>query len=1003
MKSIIRRLTSCVVTAALVSSLVPAPALATAANPRPVIEDDYSFTATRASNQQVEDHFAFREDCFQRSSFLGCSHLAELSAQLALASQAWFGPNEDPYEDNVGETEHNMVAMLAAMDFSDVEANTYCSTDTQADSIGVAVGVRQVVQDGETYTLVAIVPRTGGYKREWIGNFTVGDDSIHQGFKDARDEVLRFTKAYVAEHGITGKLKVWTVGHSRGGAIANLVAGFLAGGGAAYLGNDVSVAPEDVYCYTYASPTAIKAGVSMAEVLSVSATRDGSYATTDTPGDAWASDATGTLEPTDNATYGGIRTFVSSTDLVPLIPPTTWGFARYGKDLAANAGSLGVEDMAAQLAELGSPAYALFQHGGDPRGYSWVTLDLLQVNASAFSLNTLPFVEVEGGPSMEQLTARLVAGLSHEVPGNADYVDEEYQDTLQAASGLFFLVNGKVTGQGGLVGLLSKDESGNLPKGLLCAYLDYASTRLRAEGRAQNEAEATAIVLREILACLASGGTNAEENVQLATSIETVDDLLATLGKVIGDNADTPLVQSLLDRLAQIELVTMARDALLVPMLGTFKPGFDSSAYTALDEEAKQAAFKDLIVTFLKALYYGPEEGTTASLMYKNGQEVRLFVYNFLSIVVPGDVIGRDDGLSGQSDEAETIPTMSAEAAEAMAVLMGSLLMGTEVQLDGSNPQSGDLAAQAEGDLNGSGPLAGLAAWALGKITPSTDVSLGEAADALLVAGLESVRPDILAGCETAYGEAYRNEIKGYLDTLGTHTSQLRNLVCNTLFSQANTYSVAYDLAMASTLLKNANILAASHYCEEYLSWARAARKAGILTTHEEPTPEPDPQPVTVAYRTTKGDGSSWTQGSTGALEFIFKRTPDDSTTFDHFTGIKVDGKVVTDYDARRGSVVVSLRASYLATLAPGQHTLTAEFDDGNSASASFTIVAAKSDTKQAGNSQQSTAAKAKAASSSALPKTGDMGSTSALRLALMGFCLAGLGTATFVRRRKLR
>ena len=44
----------------------------------------------------------------------------------------------------------------------------------------------------------------------------------------ARDEVLRFMKQYLEKHDIGGELKVWTAGHSRGGAVANLLGGFLA-------------------------------------------------------------------------------------------------------------------------------------------------------------------------------------------------------------------------------------------------------------------------------------------------------------------------------------------------------------------------------------------------------------------------------------------------------------------------------------------------------------------------------------------------------------------------------------------------------------------------------------------------------------------------------------------------------------------------------------------------------------------------------------------------------
>ena len=58
----------------------------------------FNFTSNENSNIQGEDTFIYRNDCFKRSSFLGCSHLEALSAQVALASTSWYGENVDKYE-----------------------------------------------------------------------------------------------------------------------------------------------------------------------------------------------------------------------------------------------------------------------------------------------------------------------------------------------------------------------------------------------------------------------------------------------------------------------------------------------------------------------------------------------------------------------------------------------------------------------------------------------------------------------------------------------------------------------------------------------------------------------------------------------------------------------------------------------------------------------------------------------------------------------------------------
>lgn len=106
--------------------------------------------------------------------------------------------------------------------------------------------------------------------------------------------------------------------------------------------------------------------------------------------------------------------------------------------------------------------------------------------------------------------------------------------------------------------------------------------------------------------------------------------------------------------------------------------------------------------------------------------------------------------------------------------------------------------------------------------------------------------------------------------------------------------------------------------------------------------PKLNPQPSNrIFYSISSGDGTQWTKGSSVTANFTFKRSVDDSVTFSHFAGIRVDGRDVdrSDYTAESGSVIVKLKPAYLETLSTGEHTITALFDDGNGASAKFTVV----------------------------------------------------------------
>ena len=168
-----------------------------------------------------------------------------------------------------------------------------------------------------------------------------------------------------------------------------------------------------------------------------------------------------------------------------------------------------------------------------------------------------------------------------------------------------------------------------------------------------------------------------------------------------------------------------------------------------------------------------------------------------------------------------------------------------------------------------------------------------------------------------------------------------------------------------------------------------------------DPKPEPGPTPESdISYENTKGDGTQWTKGGSTTAGFTFKRSTNDDTTYSHFTGIQVDGADVdeSNYTAEPGSVVIKLKPAYLETLAAGEHTLTALFDDGNSASAKFTIVAKDSSTDGAAPNAAPT--KPRSTSGKASPNTADNG-TLLLLVAACVVMLAFVGMIAARRRSK--
>ena len=92
-------------------------------------------------------------------------------------------------------------------------------------------------------------------------------------------------------------------------------------------------------------------------------------------------------------------------------------------------------------------------------------------------------------------------------------------------------------------------------------------------------------------------------------------------------------------------------------------------------------------------------------------------------------------------------------------------------------------------------------------------------------------------------------------------------------------------------------------------------------------------------YQIIDGANSSWTHDSDGNI------TIRGNGDFSKFTGVKVDGNLIdkSNYTAKEGSTIITLKASYLNTLSAGTHTVEILWTDG-SASTTFTTKANISD-----------------------------------------------------------
>ena len=95
------------------------------------------------------------------------------------------------------------------------------------------------------------------------------------------------------------------------------------------------------------------------------------------------------------------------------------------------------------------------------------------------------------------------------------------------------------------------------------------------------------------------------------------------------------------------------------------------------------------------------------------------------------------------------------------------------------------------------------------------------------------------------------------------------------------------------------------------------------------------------SYVCTSGDGSTWTQGSTDGLPFVYEETVKHGQP--RYSRATVDGNEIdlTAVVIGDDNMVITLSSDYLSALAAGEHTVIAYFEDGDPVTATFTIVAA--------------------------------------------------------------
>ncbi len=236
----------------------------------------------------------YTNEYFAQSSYTYNPSLATMSMSLAFSAFGSSDGGEDDYSNKSSNVKD--LLMKIGMKEENIDVNEGYITKPTTDSIGVVAGNMPIKLGGEDFTLVAIAVRGGGYEQEWASNFTLGTSSQHQGFSEAKTQVVEFLKTYFSRQNISGAVKLWITGYSRGAAVANLLGGSFDDG--VIIDEDITYQLSDVFTYCFEAP---------------------------------AGALTDDLEGTSR--YENIFNIINPNDPVPFVAPFDMGFSRYGVDI----------------------------------------------------------------------------------------------------------------------------------------------------------------------------------------------------------------------------------------------------------------------------------------------------------------------------------------------------------------------------------------------------------------------------------------------------------------------------------------------------------------------------------------------------------------------------------------------------------------------------------------------------------------------------------------------
>ena len=434
-----------------------------------------------ADGVEVEEKCYYTDDYFKDSSYKYNPGLATMSLALSMST---FGSAEG-YDDYSKKAENAKQLMRdIGMDTDSICANEWFDVKPTRDSIGAIVGHKHIVDGEDEYTLIAIAMRGAGYESEWASNLTIGAEGQHKGFTEAKEDVWEFLGRYISEQDISGSVKMWVTGYSRGGAVANLIGGEiddlvtaadgrvdpvsfagndvqltadgsdsplpLAGNDVLRSGNGITFRKEDVFVYCFEPPAGrliadasadanVSADANASDDANTSADANAS-ADVNTSADANASADIYYADGFEDA-YGNIFNIINPSDIVVHYGPAAYGFGRYGIDLCLPSKGLteGFDAMEERIADIynsiGSKEYIDSDFHMKKLDVSWRTV---RKGKRILVTPRLVINDMANQMSQEAFISDYMTFLANDIIGGREKYADVYEDEIRELLGIVF-------------------------------------------------------------------------------------------------------------------------------------------------------------------------------------------------------------------------------------------------------------------------------------------------------------------------------------------------------------------------------------------------------------------------------------------------------------------------------------------------------------------------------------------------------------------------------------